>query len=60
MKDFFLETAKAWAAAAVAFGGIWENAIEDGMIETIEVGNMVVVAVVAWIVTWAIPNKTKD
>lgn len=57
MKVFIAETRKAWAAAAIALSGAWSTAATDDVITGIEVATIVIAAVVAGVVTWAVPNR---
>lgn len=54
--DFINATRKAWAAAATVFGAGYTEAVGDGVTGDEWIG-IIVATVVAWVVTWAIPNK---
>lgn len=57
MRNFFNETRKAWAAAATTFGTYVQQA-QDGGVTGEEFLLAAIFSFVAWIVTWAIPNKS--
>lgn len=54
--QWFAETRKAWAAAAATFGSYYGAALEDGVTSQ-EWLTAVVFTIIAWILTWAVPNR---
>lgn len=56
MSDFFNETRKAWAAAATTFGAYYTEALSEGVTSG-EYLTAAIFALIAWVVTWAVPNK---
>lgn len=58
MRNFFNETRKAWAAAAATFGSYVQQATEGGVTGE-EFLLAAIFSVVAWVVTWAVPNKAR-
>lgn len=56
MREFFAETRKAWAAAAATFGSYVQQATEGGVTGE-EYLLAAIFSFVAWVITWAVPNR---
>lgn len=52
-----MDRAKAWVAAAIALLGTVGTALEDGRVDTTEVGIIVAAVLVAYAAVFQTPNK---